>query len=60
MEKGTVSTFVKGAAAGMVVAAAAITTGKIVMDNNHSLAKGSGKALKAVGDFVDGIHTMFK
>ena len=60
MEKGTVSGFAKGTAVGMVVAAAAITAGKMVIENNRSLAKGSGKALKAVGDFVDGIHTMFK
>lgn len=60
MQKNTISTFTKGAAVGMVAGAALLTVGKMVMDNNHNLSKGSAKAMKAVGELMDGIHTMFK
>lgn len=60
MQKGTMSSFAKGVAAGMIAGATAAVVGKMVLENNHKLSRGSGKALKAVGDFVDGIHTMFK
>ncbi len=60
MQKNTVSTFTKGAVTGMIAGAALLTVGKMVMDNNHNLSKGSTKALKAMGEFMDGIHTMFK
>lgn len=60
MQKSTASTFVKGAVTGMITGAALFTAGKMVMDKNHNLSKGSTKAIKAVGEFVDGVHTMFK
>ncbi len=60
MQNNTVSTFTKGAITGMIAGAALLTVGKMVMDNNHNLSKGSTKAVKAVGDLMDGIHTMFK
>lgn len=60
MDKKSVSSFAKGTVAGMVAGAALLTVGKMVMENNRNLSKGSGKALKAVGDFMDGMHTMFK
>ncbi len=60
MQKNTVSTFAKGAVTGMFVGAALLTAGKMVMDNNHNLSKGSAKAMRAVGELMDGIHTMFK
>ena len=60
MQKNTVSTFTKGAVTGMIAGAALLTVGKIVMDNNHNLSKGSAKAMRAVGELMDGIHTMFK
>ncbi len=60
MQKNTVSTFTKGAVTGMFVGAALLTAGKMMMDNNHNLSKGSAKAMRAVGELMDGIHTMFK
>lgn len=60
MQKNTVSTFTKGAVTGMIAGAALLTVGKMVMDNNHNLSKGSAKAMKAVGELMDGIQTMFK
>lgn len=56
----SVSTFLKGMSAGMVAAAAVTVVGKYMMCNNKSVAKGSTKMMKAVGDFVDGIQTMVK
>lgn len=60
MQKNSVSTFAKGAVTGMIAGAALLTVGKMVMQNNHNLSKGSTKAVKAVGELMDGIHTMFK
>ncbi len=60
MQNGAVSNFLKGMAAGMIAGAAAVTAGKMMLDNNRNMSKGSGKALRAVSDFMDGIHTMFK
>lgn len=60
MQKNSVSTFAKGAVTGMLAGAALLTVGKMVMDNSHNLSKGSTKAVKAIGEFMDGVHTMFK
>lgn len=60
MQNNNVSTFAKGTLVGMVAGAALLGVGKMVMNNNHNLSKGSTKALKAVGEFMDGVHTMFK
>ena len=54
------SSFAKGTLTGMVAGAALLTVGKMMMKDNKNLSKGSGKAIKAVGEFVDGIQTMFK
>ena len=58
MSKDTVSSFAKGALAGMVAGVALLSVGKMAMNNNKNLSRGSTKAMKAVGDFVDGIQTM--
>lgn len=60
MQKNTISTFTKGAAVGMIAGAALLTVGKMVMDNNHNLSKGSKQAMKGVNELMDGIHTMFR
>ncbi len=60
MDKETMSSFAKGTLTGMVAGAALLTVGKMMMKDNKNLSKGSGKAIKAVGEFVDGIQTMFK
>ncbi len=59
MNKNDFTTFTRGAVTGMIAGAALLTVGKMVMENNKNLSKGSNKALKAVGEFVDGIQTMF-
>ncbi len=59
MQNNTAMTFVKGLGAGMVAGATAVMVGKVMMQDKHNVAKGSTKLVKAVGDFVDGVQTIF-
>ena len=59
MQKSLMS-FVKGMGAGIVAGAGVTLIGKAVMSNKHSISKGSSKVVKAAGEFIDGIQTMFK
>ncbi len=59
MQKSAMS-FVKGMGAGMLAGAAAVVVGKTVMKDKHNISKGSTKLIKAMGDIVDGVQTMFK
>ena len=53
--------FAKGMGIGVAVGAAAAVAAKMMMKGNHNgMTKGGAKAVRAVGDFVDGVHTMFK
>ena len=52
--------FIKGLGAGVVAGATAIAVGKIMMQKQHNVAKGSGKLVKAVGELVDGVQTIFR
>lgn len=52
--------FIMGLGTGMLAGAAAVVVGKAVLSNKHNLSKGSSKVMKAVGEFVDGVHTMIK
>lgn len=51
--------FIKGLGAGMIAGAAALTVGKVMMKDRKNVAKGSTKMVKAVGEFVDGVQTIF-
>ena len=51
--------FMKGLGAGMVAGAAAVVVGKVMLKDHKNISKGSAKAVKAVGEFVDGVQTMF-
>ena len=51
--------FMKGLGAGMVAGATALVVGKVVLRDHKNVAKGSTKLVKAVGEFVDGVQTMF-
>ena len=51
--------FVKGLGAGMIAGAAVLAVGKVVLKDHKNIAKGSTKLVKAVGEFVDGVQTMF-
>jgi len=51
--------FLKGMGAGMIAGAAAITVGKVMLKDRKNVSKGSTKVIKAVGEFVDGVHTIF-
>ena len=53
-------TFIKGLGARMVAGAAAIAVGKMVMKDQKNISKGSAKLVKAVGEMVDGVQTIFK
>lgn len=60
MSNGKGKSFVKGMGAGMLAGATAVVVGKMVMQDKHNVSKGSTKVVKAVGEIVDGIQTMFK
>lgn len=51
--------FIKGLGAGMVAGAAAVVVGKVMLEDHKNISKGSSKMIKAVGEFVDGVQTMF-
>ena len=52
--------FMKGLGAGMIAGAAALTVGKVMLKDHKNITKGSTKLVKAVGEFVDGVQTMFQ
>ena len=52
--------FMKGLGAGMIAGAAALAVGKVMTEDHKNISKGSTKLVKAVGDFVDGVQTMFR
>lgn len=53
--------FAKGAMLGIAAGVTLTAVGKSMMKNKkHHLQKGSTKAVKAVGDFVEGIQTMIR
>jgi hypothetical protein len=58
MANGSMS-FIKGLGAGMVAGAAAMVVGKVMLEDHKNISKGSSKMIKAVGEFVDGVQTMF-
>lgn len=57
------NSFIKGVGAGVVAGAMAVAAGKMMMSNKstkHALTKGTSKAFRAVGDFVEGVQTLMK
>ena len=58
MQNGSMS-FLKGMGAGMIAGAAAVTVGKVMLKDRKNVSKGSTKVIKAVGEFVDGVQTIF-
>ncbi len=52
--------FIKGIGAGMIAGAAAVAVGKVMLKDHRNISKGSAKLVKAVGDFADGVQTMFR
>lgn len=59
MDNNSSMSFIKGMGAGMVAGAAAVVVGKVMLKDHKNLTKGSTKMVKAVGEFVDGVQTMF-
>lgn len=59
-KKSSAMSFVKGVGAGMLAGATAVVVGKMVMQDKHNVSKGSAKVVKAVGEIVDGVQTIFK
>lgn len=59
MNTNNTTTFMKGLGAGMIAGAAALAVGKIMLKDHKNVTKGSTKMVKAVGEFVDGVQTMF-
>ena len=60
MSSGKGMAFVKGMGAGMIAGAAAVVVSKMMIQDKHNVSKGSAKVVKAVGEIVDGVQTMFK
>lgn len=59
----TTNSFLKGMGAGMVAGAAVVTAGKMLMSNKstkNTIAKGTTKAFRAMGDFVEGVGSLMK
>ena len=54
------SSFIKGLGAGMIAGATAVIVGKMVMKDNKKIEKGGAKVIKAAGELVDGVQTMFR
>lgn len=54
------SSLIKGIGIGMLSGAAVTVAVKCITDNSHNITKGSTKLIKAMGDVVDGVQTMFK
>lgn len=57
------NSFIKGVGAGVVAGAVAVAAGKMMMSSKstkHALTKGTSKAFRAVGDFVEGVQTLMK
>ncbi len=59
MSNNSSMSFIKGIGTGMIAGAAAVVVGKIMLKDQKNLSKGSAKLVKAVGEFVDGVQTMF-
>ena len=45
---------------GIIAGAAVVVVGKMMLKDHKNTAKGGAKLIKAAGDFVDGVQTMFK
>ena len=60
MQKGNAMSFEKGVGAGMLAGAAAVVASKMIMQDKHNVSKGSAKVVKAVGEIVDGVQTIFR
>lgn len=58
MQNGAMS-FVKGLGAGMIAGATALAVGKVMVKDRKNISKGSTKVVKAMGDLVDGVQTIF-
>lgn len=52
--------FLKGMGTGIIAGAAVVVVGKMMLKDHKNTAKGGAKLIKAAGDFVDGVQTMFK
>lgn len=51
--------FVKGLSTGMIAGATVLAVSKVVFKDKKHVAKGSTKLVKAVGELVDGVQTIF-
>ncbi len=59
MQKGF-STYMKGIGTGLIAGAAMVTAGSMMVKNNKSVKKNAGKAIHAVGDFIENVQSMMK
>ncbi len=54
------SNFIKGLGTGMVAGATALMVGKMMLKDRKNVEKGGTKVIKAAGQIIDGVQTMFK
>lgn len=52
--------FIRGVGTGLAAGAVIATVGRNMMKNRKNFAKKTGKAMRAVGDFVENIQYMIK
>lgn len=59
MNSNSTMSFIKGLGTGMIAGATVMVVGKLMLDDHKNISKGSNKMIKAVGEFVDGVQTVF-
>ena len=59
MNSNSTMSFIKGLGTGMIAGATVMVVGKLMLEDHKNISKGSNKMIKAVGEFVDGVQTVF-
>lgn len=52
--------FMKGLGTGMIAGATVMVVGKMMLKDRKKVEKGGTKVIKAAGQIIDGVQTMFK
>ena len=60
MEKGQMSSIIKGVAGGMIAGVAVGMAGKAMIDSKPKMKKKANKAINTIGQFVDTAQYLFK
>ena len=52
--------YLKGLGTGMIAGATVMVVGKMMIKDRKNVEKGGTKVIKAAGQIIDGVQTMFK